>query len=100
MLDELLVTQAAFAGSVAAGVVTGSEPPAPELAPTPARCLMQCKVLAVANTRLGRRRSDQPGQDIEGLWYQPVIGPLASLLTGQDSGFDQNLQVMGHGRLR
>ena len=55
---------------------------------------------AAANIRLGRRRSDQLGQDIEGLRYQPVIGPLASLLTGQDSGFDQNLEVMGHGWLR
>lgn len=55
---------------------------------------------AVANTRLGGRCGDQLGQDIEGFWYQSVIGPLASLLTGQDSGVDQNFEVVGHGWLR
>ena len=47
----------------------------------------------------GRRR-DQPGDPGQRIGDQPVIGPLATLLTGQDSRFIQVSRRCEHGRLR
>jgi hypothetical protein len=38
--------------------------------------------------------NDHAGHVSQGIRHQPVVGPLAALLTGQDAGVDEDLEVV------
>jgi hypothetical protein len=52
-----------------------------------------------ASRRTSERGCDEDSEGVQGFRDELVVGPFASLLAGQHAGVDENLEVVGDGRL-